>query len=115
MSKNPEDGITVDLEKLRQVKMAAKLASFMRAVRAERERQHTRWGEQTHSFTSSPELRRLLLAVLGRARFESDTKPTWPAIFIEEACEFATEDDAEKRKEELAQVAALCLQMWEKL
>lgn len=105
-----------DLERIRLARSGAKLASFMRAVRAERERQHARWGDQNHTFEITPELRRLLATALGRARFESDgPKPNWPAIFVEEACEFATATDTENRKEELIQTAALCLQMWEKL
>ena len=86
-------------------------------VIAERQRQHARWGVQSH-----PDGTGGLAAVLAReaAQRECDqlsvaTLLTWRAILAEEVAEAFAEVDQDRLREELVQVAAVAVQWIEAL
>lgn len=101
----------------------------LRDVLAERGRQDARWGRQDHPQGTGPDTRPLGLvpyhAVTASAQSEhfrrmatirsASERLTWADILLEETFEAFAEDDPEKLRAELVQVAAVAVAMIESL
>ncbi len=89
-----------------------KLDAYAQEVVAERVRQNKKWGPQTHIDTTDltpsyviPEETTKILCELER----SCDKLSWSSIAAEELSEAVWAKDAQSRREELIQLAAVCL------
>jgi hypothetical protein len=95
----------------------------LQEVRAERERQHAKWGEQDHPNGTGSALpggeraaRRTADEIrAGCDKAFRDGKGTWAHILCEEVAEACCETDRVKLRAELVQVAAVAVQWVEKL
>lgn len=91
--------------------------SVLAEVRAERERQHARWGEQNLPDGTGSEQQRQA-AVNAKdlcARVVATGRLTWVVVLAEEVCEALGESDPERLRAELIQVAAVAVQWVEAL
>ncbi|MEU5939389.1 hypothetical protein ABZ807_09380 [Micromonospora sp. NPDC047548] len=80
-------------------------------IRAERQRQDAKWGEQNHpDGTGGPVMRREADEMRARCQFLAGLGAVdWRAILLEEAYEAMAEDDPVKLRAELLQVAAVAV------
>jgi hypothetical protein len=81
-------------------------------VRAERERQDAKWGEQNHpDGTSDNPMNREIAAISKQDCDEAfaDDRGTWSHILDEEVAEAFAESDPQKLRTELLQVAAVAV------
>lgn len=88
------------------------LLSVLNEIKAERERQDAKWGEQNHpNGTGGPtKAQRIELANLAKLACDTAAKQgklTWNHILTEEMMEAIAEDDAALLRAELVQVAAV--------
>lgn len=94
-------------------------------IRAERLRQDTLWGEQNHPDGTGPDIQWALgmihpdtmtaEAIRDEAQFRADIATdegvlTWCDILVEEVAEAFAENDYQSLRDELVQVAAVCVQ-----
>jgi hypothetical protein len=79
-------------------------------VRREREAQDQKWGEQNHPDGISPLTISSAVDLASAYRELNDhANPTWQTILLEEVYEAMAEDDPEKLRLELIQVAAVAM------
>jgi hypothetical protein len=79
-------------------------------VEQERARQDLKWGEQNHPNGTGADYEEL--ADAARAQCDSAARlgaVTWRHILLEEVCEASAEEDDDNLREELIQVAAVCV------
>ena len=97
-----------DMDEIRRIN---RTYDILEDIRAERRRQENKWGEQNHPLGfGGPNTKR----VADFARLQCDTRAkkgvlTWEDILREEYSEALAEDDLAKAREELIQVAAVCV------
>lgn len=98
------------------------IQGILAAVQLERARQDQKWGEQNHPDGTGPDRR--LMEMIGAPSYRSLMndmkqivdhkaeigKQTWDAILLEEVFEALAEEDPEKLRTELIQVAAVAVQ-----
>lgn len=100
------------------VQRTAATAEVLYEIARERSRQDAKWGEQNHPDGTGPAVRWITADtadyVADTARVEcqrmaSVGRVTWRHILVEEIAEALAEDDPDKLREELIQVAAVAV------
>ena len=86
-------------------------------IRAERIRQHEKWGEQNHPMLPETVKKENLAARLKQIRTFNDESiwSSWYSILGEEVLEAFLEESSVKQREEMVQVAAVAVQIIEYL
>jgi hypothetical protein len=89
----------------------------MREIMQEHERQDEKWGEQNHPMLSTAFPRDKIVNMRNAYQQVNDekTKKCWFSIFMEKILEVSIETDPIKQREEMIQVAAVAVQIIERL
>ncbi len=106
------------LDRAHELRIRAARRRAFRAIDAERDRQDAKWGRQRHPDGTGPTLANR--ATAEAAKLLTDTaaaagRVTWADILREEVYEAFAEDDVDKLRTELVQVAAVAVQWVEAL
>jgi hypothetical protein len=92
------------------------MSAIFADIAQERKRQHEKWGEQNHPMLGQAYDAGTIAKLKDHYQDLNDDKtlpPCWFNILMEEVCEAFSETEPAKQREEMAQVAAVAVQIIE--